>query len=59
MLLIFFIGTNTHISAVKIPAIILAGGLGTRLRDVVKELPKPMAPVNGKPFVDLRIQSCD
>lgn len=35
----------------KIPAIILAGGLGTRLRDVVKELPKPMAPVNGKPFL--------
>jgi D-glycero-alpha-D-manno-heptose 1-phosphate guanylyltransferase len=36
---------------VNIPAIILAGGLGTRLRDVVKDLPKPMAPVNGKPFL--------
>jgi D-glycero-alpha-D-manno-heptose 1-phosphate guanylyltransferase len=35
----------------NIPAIVLAGGLGTRLRDVVKELPKPMAPVNGKPFL--------
>lgn len=35
----------------NIPAIILAGGLGTRLRDVVKNLPKPMAPVNGKPFL--------
>lgn len=35
----------------NIPAIILAGGLGTRLRDVVKDLPKPMAPVNGKPFL--------
>jgi len=32
-------------------AIILAGGLGTRLRDVVKEVPKPMAPVNGNPFL--------
>ncbi|MGD0583545.1 MAG: nucleotidyltransferase family protein [Bacteroidales bacterium] len=32
-------------------AIILAGGLGTRLRDVVEELPKSMAPVNGKPFL--------
>ena len=32
-------------------AIILAGGLGTRLREVVKDLPKPMAPINGKPFL--------
>jgi D-glycero-alpha-D-manno-heptose 1-phosphate guanylyltransferase len=33
-------------------AIILAGGLGTRLRSVVNELPKCMAPVNGRPFID-------
>jgi D-glycero-alpha-D-manno-heptose 1-phosphate guanylyltransferase len=32
-------------------AIILAGGLGTRLRESVPELPKCMAPVNGKPFI--------
>lgn len=32
-------------------AIILAGGLGTRLRSVVSDLPKCMAPVNGKPFI--------
>ncbi len=32
-------------------AIILAGGFGTRLQSVVKELPKPMAPVNGRPFL--------
>lgn len=31
--------------------IILAGGLGTRLRSVVKEVPKCMAPVAGKPFL--------
>ncbi len=31
--------------------IILAGGLGTRLKSVVQDLPKPMAPVNGKPFL--------
>lgn len=31
--------------------IILAGGLGTRLRSVVSELPKCMAPVAGKPFL--------
>jgi len=32
-------------------AIILAGGLGTRLRSAVPALPKCMAPVNGKPFI--------
>lgn len=32
-------------------AIILAGGMGTRLREIVSDLPKPMAPVNGKPFI--------
>ncbi|MCW3119164.1 MAG: Histidinol phosphate phosphatase, partial [Chitinophagaceae bacterium] len=32
-------------------AIILAGGLGTRLRSVVSELPKCMAPVAGRPFL--------
>lgn len=32
-------------------AIILAGGLGTRLRSVVADLPKCMAPVAGKPFL--------
>jgi D-glycero-alpha-D-manno-heptose 1-phosphate guanylyltransferase len=32
-------------------AIILAGGLGTRLRSVVPDLPKAMAPVAGKAFL--------
>lgn len=32
-------------------AIILAGGLGTRLRSVVSDLPKCMAPVAGRPFL--------
>ena len=33
-------------------AIILAGGLGTRLRTVVSDVPKPMAPINGRPFLE-------
>jgi len=32
-------------------AVILAGGLGTRLREAVPDLPKVLAPVNGRPFL--------
>lgn len=32
-------------------AIILAGGLGTRLRSVISEIPKPMAPIGDTPFL--------
>ena len=32
-------------------AIVLAGGLGTRLRSVVNDVPKCMAPVAGRPFL--------
>ena len=31
--------------------IVLAGGLGTRLRSVVKEIPKCLAPIGGRPFL--------
>lgn len=33
-------------------AIILCGGKGTRLASVVSDVPKPMAPVCGRPFLD-------
>ncbi|PWK77733.1 D-glycero-alpha-D-manno-heptose 1-phosphate guanylyltransferase [Mucilaginibacter oryzae] len=33
-------------------AVVLAGGLGTRLRSVISEVPKPMAPVANRPFLD-------
>jgi D-glycero-alpha-D-manno-heptose 1-phosphate guanylyltransferase len=32
-------------------AIILAGGFGTRLREVVPDVPKCMAPIGGRPFL--------
>ena len=32
-------------------ALILAGGFGTRLKDVIDEIPKPMAQINGIPFL--------
>ena len=34
-------------------AVVLAGGRGTRLRDRVTDRPKPMAPVLGRPFLEL------
>lgn len=37
-------------------AIILAGGLGTRLRSAVPDLPKPMAPIRGTPFLAYQMQ---
>lgn len=33
------------------PVLILAGGFGTRLKSIVPDLPKPLADVNGKPFL--------
>ena len=38
-------------------AIVLAGGFGTRLKSVVFDLPKPMAPVAGKPFLERLLKS--
>ncbi|WP_052200948.1 nucleotidyltransferase family protein [Terriglobus sp. TAA 43] len=38
-------------------AIILAGGKGTRLAGVVPNLPKPMAPIAGHPFLRYVLQS--
>jgi len=31
--------------------VVLAGGLGSRLRDVVNDVPKVLAPINGKAFL--------
>lgn len=36
-------------------AVILAGGFGTRLRSAVSDVPKPMAPINGRPFLEYLI----
>ena len=36
-------------------AIILAGGLGTRLKDTVPDLPKPMAPIKNRPFLEYQM----
>ena len=37
-------------------AIVLAGGMGTRLRSAVPDLPKPMAPIDGRPFLEYQLK---
>jgi D-glycero-alpha-D-manno-heptose 1-phosphate guanylyltransferase len=37
-------------------AVILAGGLGTRLSNVLPDLPKPMAPIAGRPFLSYLLE---
>lgn len=39
-------------------AVILAGGMGTRLKTITGELPKPMVPVAGKPLLVHLIELC-
>ena len=36
-------------------AIILAGGFGTRLQTLVSDVPKPLAPINGHPFLSYQM----
>jgi D-glycero-alpha-D-manno-heptose 1-phosphate guanylyltransferase len=43
----------SHLVQVEIrKAVVLAGGRGERLQSVVPDLPKPMAPVGGRPFLE-------
>jgi D-glycero-alpha-D-manno-heptose 1-phosphate guanylyltransferase len=39
-----------------VKAIILAGGMGTRLQSVIEGVSKSMAPIAGKPFLELLIR---
>jgi D-glycero-alpha-D-manno-heptose 1-phosphate guanylyltransferase len=36
----------------KTTAVVLAGGFGKRIEHLLPDIPKPMAPVNGKPFLE-------
>ncbi len=40
----------------QIQILILAGGKGTRISKELSEIPKPMAPINGTPFLELLIK---
>jgi len=39
--------------------IILAGGLGTRLQDTVPNLPKPLAPIGNRPFLEILLKQIE
>lgn len=45
-----------HINPSKIYAVILCGGRGKRLKTITKKIPKPMAVINGRPFLDAVIK---
>ncbi|MDE1892476.1 MAG: HAD-IIIA family hydrolase [Betaproteobacteria bacterium] len=47
-----------NIYAMKNSVAILAGGMGTRLRERSGDLPKPMVPVLGKPVLQHQIELC-
>jgi D-glycero-alpha-D-manno-heptose 1-phosphate guanylyltransferase len=38
--------------SIKLEVIVLAGGIGTRLKSVIADVPKPMADINNKPFLE-------
>ena len=38
-------------------AIVLAGGFGTRLKHILHDVPKPMAPVRGVPFLEFVLEN--
>ena len=45
----------SEIKIEEIDTVILCGGLGTRLKDLTKDLPKPMVDIHGQPFLDILI----
>lgn len=47
---------NTDDQPLDTPLLVLAGGFGTRLRTVVSEVPKPLAPVMQQPFLHYLLQ---
>jgi len=48
--------SHQHESLRSIPAVLLVGGLGTRLQSVVRATPKPLAPVGDAPFLEIVLQ---
>jgi len=50
-----FAAKKKDAAALDCQAVILAGGLGTRMRPITETIPKPMIPVLGKPFLQQQL----
>jgi NDP-sugar pyrophosphorylase family protein len=46
---------KNRVAMLDCQAVILAGGLGTRMRPITETIPKPMIPVLGKPFLEQQL----
>ncbi|AIE75846.1 MULTISPECIES: nucleotidyltransferase family protein [unclassified Synechocystis] len=44
------------LSPADVTVVILAGGFGTRIKQQLPDLPKPLAPVAGRPFLDWQLR---
>lgn len=53
--MISVLNESTELREVELKAVLLVGGLGTRLRSVVPDSPKPLASVGDKSFLDLLV----
>ena len=47
------------VSLAEVPVFILAGGLGTRLRNVLPDRPKCLAEISGRPFLSYQLDALD
>ena len=47
-----------NIDLSEIDTVILSGGFGSRLRPVLKDKPKCLSLINGKPFIDIILDDC-
>ncbi len=49
------IGRRGKVPTDDIPAVLLVGGMGTRLKSVLPSIPKPLAPIGELPFLELLV----
>lgn len=45
-----------HKPVTSLPCVILAGGVGTRMRPIAERIPKALIPVKGRPFAELQLE---